>query len=111
MSTEVTPAMEAFKNVMPRITPIKKKIPFSLDGIQVSVPLNSEQLSFMKKRSGEMFHEQMTLLINGEHDYSESFLMEGTEQLVKSAIIKSILADARSEAKGELTSDFRIKSQ
>ena len=58
-----------------------------------------------------MFHEQMTLLINGEHDYSESFLMEGTEQLVKSAIIKSILADARSEAKGELTSEFRINEK
>ena len=111
MSTEVTPAMEAFKNVMPRITPIKKKIPFSLDGIQVSVPLNSKQLSFMKKRSGEIFNEQMTLLVNGEHNYSESFLMEGTEQLVKSAIIKSILAEARSEAKGELTSEFRINEK
>ena len=105
-STTMTPAKEAFKKVLPRITPIDKKIRFSLEGIQVSVPLKSIELSLLKKTSGELFHTGMTELVEGDHDYSETFLSEDTTRMEKAAIIKDILSSSRTDARGTVFSEF-----
>ena len=102
----MTPAIEAFKKVLPRITPIDKKIRFSLDGIQVSVPMNSYELSLLKKQSGDLFHTAMTDLVEGDGDYSEVFLSEDSTRFEKAAIIKKLLSDSRNTAKGTLFSEF-----
>ena len=42
----------------------------------------------------------MTELVEGTHDYSETFLSEDATRFEKAAIIKDILSTSRTEAKG-----------
>ena len=99
-SAKMTPAKLAFKKVLPEIRPMDKKARFSVDQIPVSVRYNSEELSLLKKNSGELFHKAMTELVEGTHDYSETFLSEDATRFEKAAIIKDILSTSRAEAKG-----------
>ena len=105
-STTMTPAKDAFKKVLPRITPIDKKIGFKVDGIQVSIPMNSQELSLMKKHSGELFNTAMTQLVEGDHDYSEAYHDENTTRMERAAIIKDLLSSSRTSAKGIVFSKF-----
>ena len=98
----MTPAKEAFQEVMPRITPIDKRMTTSIDGISVSTLLKSDELRFLKRNAGIFFKNDMNSLIEGDHVDSELFLKEETEEIVKQMIIKKILSKSRSDARGLL---------
>lgn len=104
-STTITPAKELFKKVRPKITPVSKKVSMTLDGIQVSVPLMADELSFFKKRAGEIFNEKMTLLADGDSEYNEVFDADTTTEIERQHIVKYLLSQARSDAKFELLRD------
>jgi len=99
---KMTPAKEAFQEVMPRITPIDKRMTTSIDGISVSTLLKSDELRFLKRNAGIFFNNDMTSLVEGDHIDSELFLNENTEEIVKQMIIKKLLSKSRSDAKGLL---------
>ena len=42
----------------------------------------------------------MTELVDGDHDYSETFLSEDTTRMERAAIIKDLLSSSRTDAKG-----------
>ena len=104
-STTITPAKELFKKVRPKITPVSKKVSMTLNGIQVSVPLMADELSFFKKKSGDIFNEEMTKLANGDSDYSAVFDAASTTEIERKHIVKYLLSSSRSDARIELLRD------
>ena len=65
----------------------------------MSIPLNSEELRFYKKNSGQLFKTGMEQLIQDDNYLNE------TNAIVKEAMIKDILSQSRSKAKGFLLSE------
>ena len=77
----------------------------TLNGIQVSVPLMADELSFFKKKSGDIFNEEMTKLANGDSDYSAVFDAASTTEIERKHIVKYLLSSSRSDARIELLRD------
>jgi len=97
---QMTPAKEAFKKVMPKISPIDKTFTATMGGgISISTPLKSNELRFVKKNAGIFFNIEMNSLVEGNHVDSELFNNPKTEELVKQTIIKKILSESRTGAK------------
>ena len=99
-SFEMTPVKEELLNVLPTFTSIDKKISYNFGpGMNVSIPLTSEELRFYKKNSGQLFKQGMEELIENENYINE------TNAIVKEAMIKDTLSQARSMAKEFLLSE------
>jgi hypothetical protein len=93
-SFEMTPVKEELLNVLPTFTSIDKKISYNFGpGMNVSIPLTSEELRFYKKNSGQLFKQGMEELIENENYINE------TNAIVKEAMIKDTLSQARGMAK------------
>lgn len=99
-SFEMTPVKEELLSVLPTFTSIDKKVSYNFGpGMNVSIPLTSEELRFYKKNSGQLFKQGMEQLIEDDNYIDES------NAIVKEAMIKDILSQARGEAKGFLLSE------
>jgi len=98
-SFEMTPVKEELLSVLPTFTSIDKKISYNFGpGMNVPIPLNSEELRFYKKNSGQLFKKGMEELIQDDNYINE------TNALMKEAMIKDRLSQARIMAKGFLLS-------
>ena len=99
-SFEMTPVKEELLSVLPTFTSIDKKVSYNFGpGMNVSIPLTSEELRFYKKNSGQIFKTGMEQLIQDDNYINE------TNAIVKEAMIKDILSQSRSKAKGFLLSE------
>jgi len=99
-SFEMTPVKEELLNVLPTFTSIDKKISYNFGpGMNVSIPLTSEELRFYKKNSGQLFKQGMEQLIEDDNYIDES------NSIVKEAMIKHTLSQARGMAKEFLLSE------
>ena len=99
-SFEMTPVKEELLSVLPTFTSIDKKVSYPFGpGMNVSVPLTSEELRFYKKNSGQLFKQGMEQLIQDDNYINES------NAIVKEAMIKDILSKARGKAKDFLLSE------
>mgnify|MGYP003133010017 FL=1 len=97
---EMTPVKEELLSVLPTFTSIDKKISYNFGpGMNVSIPLTSEELRFYKKNSGQLFKQGMEELIENENYINE------TNAIVKEAMIKDTLSQARGMAKEFLLSE------
>lgn len=102
-SYQMTPVKEALLMTEPKIRPIKKSVQYNFDslpGFQVSVPLNSSELRFLKKNSGLIFNDYMTNEVLPDPEYQRS-IDEG-DMMTARGIIKAALSQARSDAKALL---------
>jgi len=99
-SFEMTPVKKELLNVLPTFTSIDKKISYNFGpGMNVSIPLTSEELRFYKKNSGQLFKQGMEQLIEDDNYIDES------NSIVKEAMIKHTLSQARGMAKEFLLSE------
>jgi hypothetical protein len=99
-SFQMTPVKEELLKVLPTFTPIDKKIPYKFGtGMNVSIPLKSDELRFLKKNAGQLFKQGMEELI-----LDDNYLNE-TNAIVKEAMIKNILSQSRTKAKEFLLSE------
>ena len=99
-SFEMTPVKEELLSVLPTFTSIDKKVSYNFGpGMNVSIPLTSEELRFYKKNSGQLFKQGMEELIQNDNYINE------TNAIVKEAMIKDTLSQARGMAKGFLLSE------
>ena len=79
------------------INKIPKSFSFQKDGLSTSIDYTSEELSFMKKRSGEYAKEFLAAIFNSE-EYNDPTL----DNYVKQEYIKKAFNGARSAAKADL---------
>ena len=79
------------------INKIPKSFSYQNDGLSTSVEYTAEELSFMKKRSGEYAKEYLTFLFNTD-EYNDPSL----DNYVKQEYIKQVFSDARNAAKTDL---------
>jgi len=79
------------------INKIAKSFAFQKDGLSTSIDYTSEELSFMKKRSGEYAKEFLAAIFNSE-EYNDPTL----DNYVKQEYIKKAFNGARSAAKSDL---------
>jgi len=99
-SFEMTPVKEELLSVLPTFTSIDKKVSYNFGpGMNVSIPLTSEELRFYKKNSGQLFKQGMEELIQDDNYLNE------TNAIVKEAMIKDRLSQARGMAKEFLLSE------
>ena len=99
-SFEMTPVKEELLSVLPTFTSIDKKVSYNFGpGMNVSIPLTSEELRFYKKNSGQLFKQGMEQLIEDDNYINES------NAIVKEAMIKDILSQSRGKAKEFLLSE------
>jgi len=99
-SFEMTPVKEELLSVLPTFTSIDKKVSYNFGpGMNVSIPLTSEELRFYKKNSGQLFKQGMEELIQDDNYINES------NAIVKEAMIKDILSQSRKKAKEFLLSE------
>ena len=95
----MTPVKEELLSVLPTFTSIDKKISYNFGpGMNVPIPLTTEELRFYKKNSGQLFKTGMEELIQDDNYINE------TNALMKEAMIKDRLSQARIMAKGFLLS-------
>ena len=99
-SFEMTPVKEELLSVLPTFTSIDKKVSYNFGpGMNVSIPLTSKELRFYKKNSGQLFKQGMEELIQDDNYLNE------TNAIIKEAMIKDRLSQARGMAKGFLLSE------
>ena len=87
----------------PKIRPIRKTVNYNFDslpGFNVSVPLNSSELRFLKKNSGLIFNDYMKNEVLTDPEYQRS-IDEG-DMMTARGMIKAALSQARSDAKALL---------
>jgi hypothetical protein len=79
------------------INKIPKSFSYQDEGLSTSIDYTSEELSFMKKRSGEYAKEYLSILFN-----TDEYNSEGLDNYVRQEYIKKAFSDARSAAKSDL---------
>jgi len=102
-SYETTPVKKALLEVEPKIRPIKKTVNYNFDslpGFNVSVPLNSSEIRFLKKNSGKYFNDYMNNEVLNDPEYQAS-IAQG-DMMTARGMIKAALSQARSDATADL---------
>ena len=96
-----TDVSRAVEKVMPNIRPIKKSVNYTYaNGLEVQIPLKSDELRFYKKNAGLLFVKKMK-----EEVFNNPLWKEETEEIVKKKLITNALSNARSEAKDLLLNE------
>ena len=96
-----TDVSRAVEKVMPNIRPIKKSVNYTYaNGLEVQIPLKSDELRFYKKNAGLLFVKKMK-----EEVFNNPLWKEETEEIVKKKLITNALSNARSDAKDLLLNE------
>jgi hypothetical protein len=96
-----TDVSRAVEKVMPNIRPIKDSVNYTYaNGLEVQIPLKSDELRFYKKNAGLLFVKKMK-----EEVFTNPLWKDDTEEIVKKKLITNALSNARSDAKDLLLNE------
>lgn len=87
-----------FLKVNPEVTPIKPTRTFQVGAYSANLPLETDEISFLQRRSGEISKEQLSQLFQDTN-------YQSLNNAEKGAAIQKVISNARSAANQELFSD------
>ena len=99
---KLDPIRSEFLNVNPEITPIKPSKTITVGAYSANLPLETDEISFLQRRSGEITKEQLGPLF-------ESATYQSLNNAEKGAAILKTISNARKIANDELFQDEGVQ--
>jgi hypothetical protein len=95
---QLDPIRSEFLNVNPEVTPIKQSKTFTVGAYTANLPLETDEISFLQRRSGEITKQQLEQLFNTAQ-------YQNSKRADKAGFIQRTIEDARKVANDELFAD------
>lgn len=99
---KLDPIRSEFLKVNPEVTPVKLSHQFKVGAYSANLPFNSEELSFLQRRSGEITKENLQPLF-------DSTIYQTLRPAEKGASIQEVISKSRLAAKSELFANADVQ--